>query len=421
MGSLSRFIEELFTRLRSLLWPVVGSVRGNASLAALSLVLAFSLWIFVTDTENPTRSGVLPVDIPVEPVNVPTDMVVAGDISAVRARIEVAEDVWDTLRAEDFRATADLLGLQEGTHEVQVEVEALTGRGGIRITRVIPDTVQVVLKPLFSRSVPVEVEISGSPASGHELGEPELQTDSVIVSGPEELVSLVRDAEARVDVTGLTSDLEHAFRLRATDGRGQAVEGVVVEPGVVNILVPIRQVEVSRVMLVSPLLTGSPAEGYNLVGVTVEPPLVTVFGSAQALSDLSAVSTSEVSVADASADVVRAVALDLPEGVTLAGGGEVRVTARIAPALGREAFQVTLAVENLGNGLRIANVPLPALVVTLSGELPTLQSLRPGDIGAVLDLGGLDAGKHAVKPKVEPPSDVRVVSLAPARVTVELK
>ncbi|MFQ6020070.1 MAG: YbbR-like domain-containing protein [Dehalococcoidia bacterium] len=421
MRSLREFIAALFARLRSLLWPIGGSLRGNASLAALSLVLAFSLWIFVTDTEDPTRAGVLPMDIPVEPVNVPPDMVVAGDIPEVRVRVEVAEDVFDTLRVEDFQATADLLGLQEGTHEVSVEVEALTGRGGLRVTQVIPDTVPLVLKPLFSRSVPVVVEISGSPASGHEMDEPELQPENIIVSGPEELVALVRDAVAEVDVTGLTSNLDRSFRLRASDGRGQAVEGVVLEPSVVGVRVPIRQVQVSRLLLVSPVLEGLPAEGYNLVGVAVEPPLVTAFGSVQALSNLSSVRTAEIDIDGATADVVRTVALDLPSDVTVAGGGDVQVTARIAPALGQVTFQVTPTIDNLDAGLRIANAPLPALALTLSGELPTLQSLQSDDIGAVLDLGGLDAGTHTVEPKLELPPGVTVVSQSPTDVTVELE
>jgi YbbR domain-containing protein len=361
------------------------------------------------------------MDIPVEAVNVPADVVVIGDISPVRVRIEVAENVWDSLRVEDFRATADLLGFREGTHEVPVEVEALTGRGGLRITQVDPDTVKVIVRPLFSRSVPVVVEISGDPASGHEMGEPEFQPESVIVSGPEGLVALVQDAVAQVDVTGRTSDVDRSFRLRASDGRGQGVEGVVLDPNIVNVRVPIRQVEVRRLLLVSPALKGSPAEGYNVAGVAVEPPLVTAFGSIQALSDLSSVGTAEVDIDGATADVVRTVALDLPSGVTVVGGGDVQVTVSISPAVGQATFQVTLTVENLDAGLGIANAPLPALALTLSGELPTLQSLQSDDITAVLDLGGLDAGSHTVEPKVELPSGLTVVSQSPTDVTVELE
>jgi len=66
-------------------------------------VLAFGLWIFVTDAENPTRTRVLPLDITAEPVNVASEVVVANDLAAVRVRIRVEEDVFDSLTANDLR------------------------------------------------------------------------------------------------------------------------------------------------------------------------------------------------------------------------------------------------------------------------------------------------------------------------------
>lgn len=420
MGSLGRFIQDLGALLRSLLGPIASSLRGNASLAVLSLILAFALWVFITDTENPIRSGVLPVDIPVEAVNLPADVAVAGVIAPVRVRIEVAEDVWDTLTAADFRALVDLFGRQEGTHQAAVTVEALSGRGGLRIIQVIPDKVELVLKPLFSRAVPVVVEISGNPASGYELGEPQPESETVTVSGPEELVGLVREAVARVDVTGLTRDLQQAFRLRATDGRGQGVEGVVVEPAVINIRLPIRQKEFSRVLPVSPVLEGSPAEGYNVAGVSVDPPVVTVIGPLEAVSTLSLVRTKALDIGGAVSDVVTTVSLVLLPGISVAGSRDVQVTVRITPALGQAIFQVAPAIQNLGPDLRIAN-SLPPLTVTLSGELPTLRSLRPLDIIAVLDLDGLGAGTHTLQPKLQLPPGLLVVSVSPSEVQVVLE
>ena len=55
----------------ALLRPAAKSVRENSGLAVLSVVLAFGLWIFVTDAENPEQTHRLDSDIPVRPVNVP--------------------------------------------------------------------------------------------------------------------------------------------------------------------------------------------------------------------------------------------------------------------------------------------------------------------------------------------------------------
>src|SRR3972149_2211469 len=116
MQQLMRAVRETALFLVALFRPAVRSVRDNSGLAVLSIVLAFGLWIFVTDAENPTRTRVLPVDIAVEPVKVPPDVAVANPLTAVRARVRVADDVFDSLTAADFEATVDLDGLTVGVY-----------------------------------------------------------------------------------------------------------------------------------------------------------------------------------------------------------------------------------------------------------------------------------------------------------------
>src|SRR3990170_4684793 len=121
MEQIRRLFQEGGLFLLALVKPAARSVRENVGLAALSVVLAFALWIFVTDTENPTRTGVLPLDLTVEPVNVPADVALADELVTVRVRVRVAEDVWDSLTAADFEATVDLDGLSAGIYDLPVE------------------------------------------------------------------------------------------------------------------------------------------------------------------------------------------------------------------------------------------------------------------------------------------------------------
>ena len=415
---MGRFLQELSGFLRSLFGPALGSLRGNASLAFLSVTLAFALWIFVTDTENPLRSDVLPFDIAVEGVNPAADVAIAGPIPPVRVRVEAPEDIWESLTVDDFQAAADLFGLREGTHEVEVRV--ITERSRVTITRVIPNTVEVVLKPLFSKSVPVTVEVVGAPPAGYQMGTPLPEVNTVLASGPEDLLTLVGQAVARVDVTGLTADVVQAFRLQASDALGRRVEGVELEPSLMNVRIPIRQVQFSRLLPVSPVLLGSPAVGYNVTGVSVEPAAVTALGSQEALGNLSVLRTKPIDIEGATVAVLTTVALDLPAGVTVSGNSDVTATVQILPALGQATFQVTPTVTNLAPGLRLTS-GLPPVQVVLSGELPVLLSLRLEDISAVLDLVGLGSGSHTVAVGVGAPPGLAVASVTPAEVQVVLE
>src|SRR3989304_5898268 len=102
-----------FGRLRG---PLFGrrwaSARTNLGLAAVSLALAFALWVFVTDTENPERTDFFAGAVPVEPVDVPPGLAVASlSGAAVSVRIRAPDDVWDELTTENFQATVDLSGV----------------------------------------------------------------------------------------------------------------------------------------------------------------------------------------------------------------------------------------------------------------------------------------------------------------------
>src|SRR3990170_5841160 len=159
MQTIQTFFREAAVVVAALTRPAYRSLRENSGLAALSVVLAFGLWIFVTDAENPTRTRVLPLDITAEPVNVASEVVVANDLAAVRVRIRVEEDVFDSLTANDFEATVDLEGLTIGEYTLPVEVRPLTTRGGLRVEDVLPEVLDVSLVALESKNVPVVISI----------------------------------------------------------------------------------------------------------------------------------------------------------------------------------------------------------------------------------------------------------------------
>ena len=320
MERLRQLFGESLMALRALVWPVASSLRDNVGLAALSVVLGFALWIFVTDTENPTRSGVLPFDLPVDPVSVPGDLALAGLPVNVRVRVDVDEDVWDTLTAADFEATVDLDELQAGIYDLPVRVEPQTGRGSLRVREVIPETVEVDLKSLFSKSVSVSVSLEGTPPPGFEASAPEPDAETVLVTGTQDRVTLVSQAVAKLDLSGRTEDTQQAVRLEPRDSRGFLVDGVTLEPSIVTIMVDISQTEFSRALVVSPVVTGLPAAGYDVVGISADPTVTTVFGPQSFIGEAATIRTQPVDITGATEDVVVTVSLDLPADVSVSGG-----------------------------------------------------------------------------------------------------
>jgi YbbR domain-containing protein len=420
MERIRQLLSEAGAFVWTLVWPMARSVRQNAGLASVSIVLAFALWVFVTDNEDTTRSGVLPFDVPVETVNVPGDLALAGSPVNVRVRVQVAQDVWDTLAPADFEATVDLDDLQAGTYDLPVKVEPQTSRGNLRVIEVIPATVPVELKSLFSKSVSISVNLEAAPPPGYAAGVPEVDAETVLVTGTQDNVSRVTQAVATLDLSARTENTQQAVRLEPRDSRGFLVEGVALEPSVVNVSVTVEQVEFSRALVISPEVVGQPASGYNVVSVSSEPAVATVFGPQSFVGDAATIRTQPVDISGAEGDVVRTVSLDLPGGVSVSGGTSVTVTVEIEPAQGRHTIAVTAVVSGLATDLSVSG-PLPLIEVSLLGELPTLRELKPNDITATLNLSGLKAGTHQVKVDVSVPPGVTLAGASPGEVSLTLE
>jgi YbbR domain-containing protein len=399
----------------------LASLRGNWSLAVLSLVLAAMLWVFVTDVENPTRTDPFPARIPIETVNVGQGLAVASlSESAVSLRISAPEDIWDELTREDFRATVDLSGLSQGQNEVTVSVDAL-GSADIEIVEVRPSQVTVSLETVISKSVPARAKLAGAPPLGYEASPATVSPAQVTVSGPESLVNLVEEAIADVNLTGVNVSLRQEFAVTARDDHGGVIEGVDLEPTIVEVDLPIIQKEFSTVYVVTPSFRGVPAEGFTVNDVKVDPAFVTISGPIEVLQSISTLSTETVDIDGASSDVIRVVGLQLPPEAQ-AGQESVTVQVSVGPVsatTGEVTFSVTPEIEGMGEGLSASLLPR-TVEVTVSATLPILSELSSQSLDVTLDVTGLAAGTHDVPVAVTAPPGVQILSFDPPTVQVTL-
>ncbi len=420
MQQIARFFQDTFHFLGSIARPTVRSLGDNKGLAALSIVLAFGLWIFVTQAESPSRTRVVADVIAVEPVHVPDTIAVVVPLTGVHARVTVADNVFDSLTAANFRATVDVDGLTVGEYDLPVQLQPQTSGGGLRVEAVLPEKIHVTLAQLKSKAVPVVLDVQGDPVPGYTMGSPVLADSTVFVSGPVAQVDQVTQAMSTLDVTGLMDNIEQSVRLVPRNGKGELIEGVTLTPALTGITIDIQQQKFSRSMAVSPQITGVPADGYNVVSVSVSPPAVTVSGTQAFVTGTTSVATKPIDISGATADIVKTVSLNLASGVEVTGGAPtVTITVKVSPATGVFTFSVPVKAINLGSGVNISGA-LPSVMVTLFGPLPALEGLSPNDIPAVIDLSGDDAGIKKKQIKVTPPAGATVRAVSPSEIEVTL-
>jgi YbbR domain-containing protein len=393
-------------------------VRHTKSLGVLSLALAVAVWFFVVDVENQTRTDFFPGVVPVEAVNVPEGLAVSSfSEPQVRVRISADKDVWGGISVSDFKATVDLSGMnqREGSVFVRVSVD----RGDVDVDEVDPPQVVVDLEPVVDRVVPVRVRLVGTVAQGYSLSESKVSPEEVGVSGPASLVNLVDAVVADVNVTGMKLSLEQAYSLTARDAQGGDINGVNLDQDTAKVSLTIAKQDFTVVYIVNPSLSGNVAAGYVVSAIEVNPAFIAVSGSLEVLQSIDAVTTESISVDGAESDVVRSVRLQLPEGARVGGGGEAVVTVRVVPARGEGVF--TVAVKSSGaDPNAVVTVLPPTVSVTLAGEMPSLGKLSGEDIGATVNLSGLQAGTQSVAPAINLPAGFQLVKVDPPEVVVTI-
>ncbi len=398
----------------------VTSVIGNVGLAVLALALALSLWLFVTDQENPTEAQNFNSSIPVELVNVPESLAVANvSETAVRIRIEAPKNDLDGLQTDDFTARLDLGGLTTGTQSIPVDVTPPNNR--ISVISVTPPRIDVVIEPLQRKDVPVRVSRIGTPVTGFVVTAERTDPQTVAVSGPQSVVALVDYVEAVVNLTSRRVDITEDVALEPRDAGGGGISRVSVLPGTAEVTVELEQREFSLQFAVQPVISGQPAQGYNLAATTVDPRFVTVSGTLEVLQAIDSrigLSTEEISIDDARDDVIRTVAIILPEGASIVGAAQATVTVDIAPAGGVFSFRVQPQVLNVKAGLAVT--PAGPVTITLSGDVPVLDALTADAIVATVDAEGLGTGLFTLPVSITPPPGTTVVSVEPGALGIAL-
>jgi YbbR domain-containing protein len=404
-------VQRWYTQWRRTATPI--------ALAFLSLLAAVSLWVAVTDAENPNRIAVFSGAIEVHAVNVPEGLAVASINSpTVSLRISADEDTYRRLTTADFRAEVDLSGVRQSSEQQVVIARAI--EEGVEIIEVSPAFVAVTLEPFATKQVPVQANVVGAPPQGFSIAEPpEPNPGFVRVAGATSLINLVNNAAADVNVTGLRVNLQQQYTLTPRDARGADIRGVTVEPANADIRVAVAQKDVTLALTVVPQVQGSVADGYNLVAISSDPPAVAVSGPLEALQALAYLTTEPIDASGLRADLTRSVRLRLPTGFQTTRDS-VSVRLRVVPARGEVTLSVAPQVTNVGEGLR-ATVQTSAVSLRLGGELPTLRGIPPSAVRVTVNASGLAEGVHVLSPSLTVPDGVEVISSDPQQVVVVVR
>ena len=386
-------------------WPLKLAATGLAALLYGGVVLSQDTQAF---------SGAIPIDVSGQP----DGTVLLSPIPPVtEVRYYAPPDV--TPVTDTFVASVDLSGVdpQGGAASVAVTVRSIDPR--ITVISFVPAFLSIRLEEVTTKDVPVRVSI-GPLASGLTLGETTVVPEHVQVSGPESAIAQVASVRADVVIDSGGLDFDQDVPLIAVDAVGNAVRPIEVSPATARVTIPVFSDRESRSLPVTPIVTGTPAAGFEIASITADPSVVTVEGDADQLVELKNADTLPVSLAGASSDVSVVVSLDLPTGVVPLGPDAIRVTVTLRPVTATRSFSAGLQLVGTRPGLTYTP-STDRVLLTIGGSTADLDRLSGATIVAILDVSDLIAGSSTPVPvTVDLPAGLTLVTSNPPTVSVEV-
>ena len=368
-------------------------------------------------------SDEFPGSVPIHIVNAPADVVVLSNPGAVtRVRYVAPADLGLRIDTSAFAATVDLAtelaGIEPtgGPVSLSVNVEAVDPR--VQILGFEPRTIVLTVDRTGTKTVPIRAVLGPIP-TGLEAGDPTVEGTTATVSGPQSIVARVEEAQARVEIDATGINVNELVDLVPVDSSGVSLEQqrVEVDPAQVRVRVPIFTDRRTKSLPVTPNVVGTPAAGFEVVSVEVNPPVVSVEGDANDLAGLDKADTAPLTVAGASSQVTQIVALALPDGVQALGSGTVQVTVRLRPVTATRTYEAGLVFVGARPDLQYA-LSVDRVVVTIGGSVAELDRLSGATLVLTVDVTGLEAGTHSVAVSANLTTGLTLIGASPNPVEV---
>ena len=395
----------------------------NLGTLLTAIILAVIVWVSAVIASDPNEEHILTRSVQIEMIGQDPGLQIIGDESRnITLVLRAPTSVWTELNNDQqaVRAWVDLSNLGPGVHDVPVQVQITPHL--VRLIRQDPERLSITLDSIITQVFPVNPVVRGEPPVGYQAQTPLIDPLEVTVTGPESLVSLVKEVRVTMDITNANQTIIRDETPLLLDEEGRVVNGLTVSPDLITITQPITLLGGYRYVIIRAVSIGQVASGYRLTNIFVSPVGVVVFSSdPELVNNLPGyVETQPIDLSAKEDDFETLVELNLPSGISVVGDPKVLVQVSIATIESSLAISLPVDVIGLAPGLEARVSPITVDVI-LSGPVPVLNSLGPTDVRVVVDLAGYEAGTYQFIPQVNIlPDRVQKVSMLPATVEITI-
>ncbi len=403
----------------------------NIGLKIAALVIAFFVWVGVTNTNNPVKTQLF--------TNVPITIVNQDAVADIGKVVEQQGNGTVTLRVTDRRSVLSQLARNGSDFYVEADMKNLNSMNTVPLTvtcsnpqvtwdkiEVLPSSLSVKLEDKVEQTYVASISTNGTPATGWEVGSSSVTTGkNIVLAGPSSLMRRINQVVAPVDVAGLSSDYTLSSVLKVYDKNGDELTdaqmkslefkdatGTVIKDHTVKVMVDLWKIRTDVPIRIR--TTGTPAWGYRVSSIKMIPETISVAGTDEALAELGDELTVKdvINVSGAKENVKQEInledTLDQLSGLKLISDADPSVEAEVSiEKNGDVTLDIPLSdivVQNRPEGMELVFTPADKISVSVHATEDDEKPLTAKDISLSINLSQCaDPGSYEIPVHVTVP------------------
>lgn len=397
----------------------------NIGMKILSVVIAFLIWLLVTNTNDPViTKHFTDVAVQVENESALTDngyayKILEGD--KVSFSVKGKKSILNNLSIDDFNVVADFSKLSL-TDAIPIDVTCNRYQDQLEINLGSVNTMKIEKDEVMSINLPVNATVSGTVADGYYVGESTTTPNLIRVTGPENLLEKAKEIRALVELDHIKDNITISAAPVLYDENGETIESSQIDmsASAVNVSIALWKTKDVKVKLD---YYGEPESGYVVTEFDYEPKTIKVAAADDVYDDLESVDLGEVSLEGLNSNYEKNIDIDsttFPDGVILAENiTSVKISAKIEEVTTRRIYfeKADLRVKNR-SGYDVTYDPGNKYYMDIEGAKSLVNAAKVGDFDPWIDLSGMEEGEHEVKIHIKDLDDYSELGTTSIKITL---
>lgn len=384
--------------------------KSKLTSIALSLVIAFGLWLYViTNVSQETEYTIYNIPVVMEGESVLTERnLMITSISADDVDLTMSGNRSDLAKVNSGNMVlkADLTKIYEPEENKVLPCNPVfpsdVPSNALTIQNRYPANIYITVEARRNKEVPVEIVWIGSTPDGF-MSDREnriLDYSSVTVVGPASVADLIEKAVIEVDLSEQQESISQDYRYTLCDRDGNPVDAQLITTNVENVHLDVKIQRVKEVKLVAEIIYGGGATEKNTT-VEIEPAVIRLSGGSAVLDELGdTINLGKIDLRTIDKSQELTIPFALPEDVTnLSNITEAKVNIKFAGLLVKDFEVENIEAINVPEGLT-AEIMEKKLTVSLRGTVMDLSKILPEDIVVRADFADAVAGTSTFKATV---------------------